>query len=78
MLLATNSLARKAASPGTGFLSDRFGRRPLVIIRITLWAASAILAHFSTSYEQFLILGLAQPSLTAALAFEADCTVVGR
>ena len=56
VLLATNSLARMVASPLTGFLSDRFGRRPLVIIGIVLRGTSAILSYFSTSYEQFLVL----------------------
>lgn len=56
LLLASNSLARMVASPITGFLSDRFGRRPLVIIGIVLRGSSAVLAYFSTSYEQFLIL----------------------
>ncbi len=55
VLLASNSLARMVASPITGLLSDRFGRRPLVIMGIVLRGTSALLSYFSTSYEQFLI-----------------------
>ena len=56
VLIASNGLARMVAAPVTGFLSDRLGRKPVVIMGVSLRAASSILAFFATSYEQFLIL----------------------
>ena len=56
LVSATMAVARLVASPTTGFLTDRWGRRPLVIAGCSLRAASAILEFFITSYEQFLIL----------------------
>ena len=56
VLIASNGLARMVAAPVSGFLSDRLGRKPVVIMGVSLRAASSILAFFATSYEQFLIL----------------------
>lgn len=49
LLVASNALAQLIASPCVGRLSDRFGRRPLLIISITGTLAS------------FLLLGLVEP-----------------
>ncbi|MBI2887114.1 MAG: MFS transporter [Chloroflexi bacterium] len=56
LVSATMAAARMVASPVTGFLTDHWGRRPLVIAGATLRAVSALLEFFATSYEQFLLL----------------------
>jgi MFS family permease len=56
LIESSNALARVISAPTTGFLTDRFGRKPLIIIGITLRGITTFLEFYSTSYAQFLIL----------------------
>ena len=56
LVSASNALARLVAAPITGFLSDRFGRRPLIIMGVFLRGGTALLSFFAPNYETFLLL----------------------
>ncbi|MDA1216176.1 MAG: MFS transporter, partial [Chloroflexi bacterium] len=51
-----NALARIISAPTTGFLTDRFGRKPLVISGVAIRGTTTFIEFFVTSYTQFLIL----------------------
>ncbi|MHC5652560.1 multidrug effflux MFS transporter [Stappia sp. ICDLI1TA098] len=61
-----------------GPLSDRFGRRSVLLCGIALYAAAALLAIFATTYEQFLFcrllqgVGCAAPRVVA-VSMVRDC-----
>lgn len=56
LVTASNAFARLIASPITGFLVDRFGRRPLVVAGTLLRGLSALGIFYAPSYEWFLLL----------------------
>ena len=56
LVSASNALARLVAAPITGFLTDRFGRRPLIILGVFLRGATAFGSYYATNYETFLVL----------------------
>ena len=56
LILAFNAVARLVSSPITGFMTDRWGRRPLLIIGAGLRAVTSILSFFATSYVEFFVL----------------------
>ena len=58
LIAAASSFPRMIAGPATGFLTDRFGRRPFVIIGAALHAAALIGDFFVDTYTQFLMLEL--------------------
>ena len=52
----SNSAAWFVTAPLTGVLTDRFGRRPLVIVGNLIRGVACVLQFYSTSYMQFIIL----------------------
>jgi len=52
---STNALARLISGPITGFLVDRWGRKPLLIAGVALRTITALGEYFSTSYVEFLL-----------------------
>ena len=56
LILAFNAVAILVASPITGFMSDRWGRKPLMIAGATLRGITAFLEMFIDSYFEFFIL----------------------
>jgi MFS family permease len=56
LILAFNAVAMLVASPITGFMSDRWGRKPLMITGASLRGITAFLEFFIDNYFQFLVL----------------------
>ena len=56
VLLAFSAIARLVASPLTGFMSDRWGRRPLLIMGAGVRGATGILSFFADTYMEFFVL----------------------
>ena len=56
VLLAFSAIARLVASPITGFMSDRWGRRPLLITGAGVRAVTSILSFFADTYLEFFVL----------------------
>ena len=56
LIITTNAIAHLISDPLTGILSDRWGRKPLVITGNLLRGFSTLLQFFSRSYYEFLIL----------------------
>lgn len=56
ILLAFSAIARLVASPITGFMTDRWGRRPLLIIGAGVRAVTSILSFFADTYVEFFVL----------------------
>jgi MFS family permease len=56
LLLSFNALSSGVAGPVTGFVTDRWGRKPLLIAGSFIRSAVAALEFFCTSYEQFFVL----------------------
>ena len=56
VLLAFSAVARLVASPITGFMSDRWGRRPLLIMGAGVRGATGILSFFADTYMEFFVL----------------------
>jgi len=56
LVAAANSAAHLVTAPTTGFLTDRFGRKPLVIVGNALRGVTTLLQYFATSYWQFFLL----------------------
>lgn len=56
VLLAFSAIARLVASPITGFMTDRWGRRPLLITGAGLRAVTSILSFFADTYMEFFVL----------------------
>ena len=56
LVTASNALAQLVSAPLTGFLSDRFGRKPLVLLGNGIRGVTTLLQFFSGSYWDFLIL----------------------
>lgn len=77
-LMTAYSLAQFLGAPVIGRLSDRFGRRPLLLLTLTGSVISMTLAGFADSLVMLLIArilaGLFGGSIAAAQAFIADVT----
>lgn len=76
-LLATAfSLAQLAMAPVLGRLSDRFGRRPVLLISVAGSAASAALLGYAGSvvlvFASRIIAGMSKANLSTAHAYAAD------
>ena len=56
VLLAFSAVARLVASPITGFMTDRWGRRPLLIMGAGVRGATGILSFFADTYMEFFVL----------------------
>lgn len=56
VLLAFSAIARLVASPITGFMTDRWGRRPLLISGAALRGATGVLSFFADTYVEFFVL----------------------
>lgn len=56
LLASTNALARTVSSPITGYMTDRVGRKPMVVIGTSLRAGSSFLEIFVGSFIPFAIL----------------------
>ena len=56
VLLAFSAIARLVASPITGYMSDRWGRRPLLIMGAGVRGATGILSFFADTYMEFFVL----------------------
>lgn len=56
LILAFNAVAILVASPITGFMSDRWGRKPLMITGASLRAVTAFIEMFIDSYIEFFVL----------------------
>jgi MFS family permease len=56
LVTASNALAHFISAPLTGYLTDRFGRKPLVITGNAIRGVTTLLQFFSGSYWDFLIL----------------------
>lgn len=51
-----SALALLIGSPIAGWLTDRWGRRPLVIVGLGVRVLTGFTSFFATSYEQFLVM----------------------
>ena len=56
LIQASNSLAWLVAAPTTGYLTDRFGRKPLTIAGNLLRGVTMVFQYFATNYVQFFVL----------------------
>ena len=56
LITASNAMAHLISAPVTGILTDRWGRKPLVIFGNLLRGVTTLLQFFSRSYYQFFIL----------------------
>ncbi len=56
VLLAFSAIARLVSSPITGFMTDRWGRRPLLISGAAVRGATGFLSFFADSYIEFFVL----------------------
>ncbi len=56
VLLAFSAVARLVAAPITGFMTDRWGRRPLLIVGAGIRGATGILSFFADTYMEFFVL----------------------
>ena len=78
MIMAVYSLSQFATAPLWGRLSDRFGRRPILLISLAgtlaayLWLASA--ADLADLYLSRTLAGLMAGSISSAFAYMADIT----
>ena len=54
-VFASNALARLISGPVTGFLVDRWGRKPLLLAGVALRTITALGEYYSTSYVEFLL-----------------------
>ncbi len=52
-VFSTNALARLISGPITGFLVDRWGRKPLLLAGVALRTITALGEYFATSYVEF-------------------------
>lgn len=77
-LFASYSLAQLLVSPLLGRLSDRFGRRPLILATLVLAVAAHLVFAFAGSFTVLVVArsasGIAASNLGIAQAFIADVT----
>lgn len=76
--LFATSAAEFVFAPLWGAVSDRFGRRPILLLGMAGFAVSYLLQAFAPNFEWFLfariLAGVTGATLGAALAFVADIT----
>jgi MFS family permease len=79
LITASNAIAHLVSSPVTGFLTDRIGRKPLVLLGNGIRGVTCVGQFFAESYAQFFILefiggfGVAMWSTSSTVAM-ADFT----
>ena len=56
VLLAFSAIARLVASPITGFMTDRWGRKPLLVTGAGVRGVTGILSFFADTYAEFFVL----------------------
>jgi MFS family permease len=78
LLMSIYSVLQIFAAPFWGKLSDRWGRRPILLLTIGGQGLSFLLAAFSTSYEMLfvsrMLAGLFAGNISTASAYMADIT----
>jgi DHA1 family tetracycline resistance protein-like MFS transporter len=78
VLATAYSAAQFAGAPVVGWLSDRFGRRPVLLVALAGSAVSLALAGFASSLTMLIVArglaGLFGGSIAAAQAYVADVT----
>ena len=78
MLMASYSLLQMLCSPFWGRLSDRYGRRPILLLSLFGSTASYLLFSFADSYSMLLVsrvlAGVCGANLAAAQAYISDIT----
>lgn len=55
LITSSNAAARLVSGPITGFLMDRWGRKPLLVVGVVLRGMTALWEYYATSYLEFLI-----------------------
>src|SRR5712691_1436084 len=79
LITASNAIAQVVSSPLTGFLTDRIGRKPLVLLGNFIRGMTCLFQFFAQSYWQFFALefigatGVAMWSTSSSVAM-ADIT----
>lgn len=56
LITSSNAFARLVSGPIIGFLMDRWGRKPLLLIGVFLRGLTGLAEYFASSYLEFLIL----------------------
>jgi MFS family permease len=56
LITSSNAVARLVSGPIIGFLMDRWGRKPLLLIGVFLRGLTGLAEYFASSYLEFLIL----------------------
>lgn len=56
LITTSNSVSRTATAPLIGYATDRWGRKPLLVIGVALRAITTLLEFYASSYLEFLIL----------------------
>jgi DHA1 family tetracycline resistance protein-like MFS transporter len=78
LVLASYSLMQFLATPVWGHLSDRFGRRPVLLVSMAGHVGTYLLLAFAETWEMLLLArlvgGLTAANLAAAYAYVADTT----
>ena len=81
LIVASNGMAHLISSPITGFLSDRMGRKPLLLIGTVIRAATLFGQFYCDTYWQFFALefiggiGIAMWTTSSSIAM-ADITTL--
>ena len=60
LLVSSFSIAQLAAAPGWGRASDRYGRRPAILVGLVITALSYIVFAFARSWQMLLVCRLVQ------------------
>jgi len=56
LITSSNGVARLVSGPVIGFLMDRWGRKPLLIVGVFLRGLTGLAEYFASSYLEFLVL----------------------
>ena len=56
LITSSNGVARLVSGPIIGFLMDRWGRKPLLIVGVFLRGLTGLAEYFASSYLEFLVL----------------------
>lgn len=67
MVGTINNIGQFVALPIAGYLSDRFGRRLVLLISVASSAVFGILRAYSTSYQMFLVLEFLDPAIGSTM-----------